>query len=223
MNAPQASARSALTIDIVDTDDGFASLAAEWSDLLGRSPSGNPFRSFEWLYPWWSGYGGSDDELRIVRARDAASGQLAGVLPLYASRSSATMRLRLLGDANAGSTGLGPVIDRDAQEDVLAALTGFLEGSRGDWDVLDLRCLDVGDPFLARVVRDLGGPGTVVRREVSFVCPTMALPATWDEYLGTFSSRGRRRFLANRRKVAALGGGEVEFIERPEDVPDAVA
>lgn len=88
------------------------------------------------------------------------------------------------------------------REAVTEAVVGELRGRRGDWDVLAVNGLPPDSPTEAALAR------AGVRGRSPTPCPSMALPSTFDEYLGSLS-RSHRGNLS--RHLRRLESGEVEL------------
>ncbi|MHB1845885.1 MAG: GNAT family N-acetyltransferase [Deltaproteobacteria bacterium] len=181
----------------------FALLREEWGRLAERAET-PIFRRWEWLFPWWSRFGGGGTPL-LLAARDPA-GALRGLLPLSSERAlGGLVRLRLLGDRLVGSDGLGPLIEPDGRAEVEEAFASWLAEAMGSWDLLELRELDAGESFGVLVEARLRRAGANVARRASCRCPTSQLtdslagdpPGTFDAFL---EGRPRRDNLIRRRK-----------------------
>jgi CelD/BcsL family acetyltransferase involved in cellulose biosynthesis len=75
-----------LMLDVVDDDEGFATLRGEWADVAAVDPDPNVFLTWQWAHTWWQHFGAGRDghRLHIVVVRDAQG--VVGIAPLYRSR-----------------------------------------------------------------------------------------------------------------------------------------
>ena len=210
-----------MQIAVIEDVGGFRALGREWDTLLATSRQDCPFLRHGWLYAWWNSYGGTARPA-IVTCREEDSGRLLGVLPAYRVGTGTVMqaaRLRLLGDARVGSSGLGAFVCPDAEDEVFDALSAHLHGPDGDWDVLDFRVVDTEAPFF----RTLLGPGRSAGvRRGRHGRPQIALPHDWDMYLTERLGPRARSSVRHSRRLAEKAGGGIELVQRPEELPAAL-
>ena len=196
-----------LVLRIVREDTEFDGLACEWNELLRVSASDNPFLRHEYARTWWSTRGGgewSHAELYIATRR-APDGRLLGVAPMFLTKAdNGAAALRLI-----GSIEISDYLDVIAKEsdlpqlleDVVAFLTSD-EAPR--WTVVALDNLLEDSPTLP-LLRDMAARhGLVYREAPGEVCPYVALPRTWDEYMGGLESKRRKEFRRTLRGVEGL-------------------
>ena len=177
----------------------------EWL-VLGHA-AGNPFTTWEWASAWWREFGEERRQL-ILGCRDE-SGELIGLLPLFAASERPARVLRFVGHGAADQ--LGPVCRPEHREAVAAAFLGALR-ERRDWDICMAERLATVEAW-----PELIG-GTVTRSERS---PTIHVKTTdWTEFLSNYSSnfRGQVRNFENRlAKKHELAFRRSEDPERLDD------
>ncbi len=163
-----------------------------WNGLLQRAAAPVLFLTWQWQEHWWRAFGGGRS-LRLHRVSDS-SGQLSGLLPLYAEPDGT---LRLVGGLDV-SDYLDLLAPAGSEEDVWAALLQHRSAEPGVWD---LHCLRASSPtvsFLPALAPQYGLQARVEREER---CPVLSLPATWDEYLAALTGKDRHEL---RRKLRRL-------------------
>ncbi|HET7875391.1 MAG TPA: GNAT family N-acetyltransferase [Methylomirabilota bacterium] len=177
----------------VEAFGGLAGLdAAEWNRLLEGARAGSVFMTWQWQSCWARAFTG-DHGLQILSVTDEGGG-LAGVLPLFEAEPR---RLRILGGVDV-SDYLDVIARADGEEEVWHALLQHRAAQAGEWD---LHCIRAGSPTL-RVVPGLAGSyGLSARVEREERCPVLALPGSWDEYLGRLGGKDRHEL---RRKMRRL-------------------
>lgn len=76
-------ARTGLTVRVVDELPAFEALRSEWSSALATSADPNVFLTWEWLRTWWQHFGepNRDATLHVVVVRDGAG--LVAAAPLF--------------------------------------------------------------------------------------------------------------------------------------------
>ena len=187
-----------MKVECLDRWDAFDE--ARWNGLLARSASPVVFETWQWQTNWWNIFG-RGRHLRLLQVTDAR-GQLVGVLPLYAEPGPT---LRLVGGVDV-SDYLDLLALQGREEEVWTAL---LQHRAAEHDVWDLHCLRAASPSVA-VVQSLAPiHGLSVRVEREERCPALALPPSWEVYLGRLSGKDRHEL---RRKMRRLG----------RELPDAV-
>jgi CelD/BcsL family acetyltransferase involved in cellulose biosynthesis len=70
-----------ISIELVESDQGFKNLRREWKDLLERSLTNTIFLTWEWLYSWWNVYA-SGKKLNILCVRNE-NNELVGIAPFF--------------------------------------------------------------------------------------------------------------------------------------------
>jgi CelD/BcsL family acetyltransferase involved in cellulose biosynthesis len=170
--------------------DGFDAIAADW-DALAESAAG-VFSTALWSRVWWKHFG-AGRELLLHAAR-SADGSLAVVLPLYAWRARLPRVIRFLGHGPGDE--LGPVYARGEHDAASRMLRAALDGL--DWDVFFAEQLPGEEPWPGLLA------GRVWRREA---CPSLRLPASWDDYLAGRSPNFREQL--RRREAGLRRAGDV--------------
>src|SRR5688572_14563524 len=188
----------ALNITVVSDDTTFASLRAEWTELLASSRSDSLFLTWEWLHSWWSHFS-QERRLFIVTARIGS--KLVGIAPLVMTkRAFASPFLELAGTGSIGSDYLDFIVCRDVEEPVLQAITEFIARSR-----MRLSLPSVAETSLvARTVkRDLRDRGWYLREVPMESCPYIPLAShgSWESYLGNLPRKHRSNFTRSLRNA----------------------
>jgi CelD/BcsL family acetyltransferase involved in cellulose biosynthesis len=161
----------------------FLTLKEQWNILLPSSAGNTLFLTFEWLSTWWKVFG-NDNKLCVLLVEDG--NELVAIAPLYyRTRHVAGIPLceiGLLGNQSVGSDFLGFIIKQGHEQEVLSAITEELKlDSR--WDRIMLDDVD-GDAAPVGSLRDLGRScGSYLSQRPASTCPSMPLPATWDEFM----------------------------------------
>jgi CelD/BcsL family acetyltransferase involved in cellulose biosynthesis len=198
----------------------FAEWQAEWNALLARGVCRTPFLRAECQRAWWQHRGGGEwpqAELLVVAARDEA-GQLAGVAPLFVTRTPEQRSELMLvgsheicdyldlvvapGDVDAFAAAL---LDRLAAPDVPA------------WQVLNLYNLPTASPTRAALARAASARGWSAAEKLLHPTPTIQLPDTWEAYLAMMDKKERHEL---KRKMRRLEGGETKVTWRFGAAPE---
>lgn len=208
-----------MRLQTVEDAEEFAAMREEWDEVLAASRQDVPFLRHGWLLSWWRSFG-EGGRLGIVTSRDGCGG-LLGVLPLFAAR--ATGRAggvvgRFTGDLGVGSTDLTPFALPEVEDEVFAGFAAHLRSGRTATDMLELRFMDPGGPFLSRLVSE-GGKVRVLRK--CGLCPVVTLPDDWEAYLARLA-HDRRRDVRRAFRRAHESGLTVEMVEDRAELAGAV-
>jgi CelD/BcsL family acetyltransferase involved in cellulose biosynthesis len=212
---------SDLTLEVAGDERELLALGEDWNALVAATACATPFMSHGRLVAWWRAYG-AGRRLVVLAYRDPATSELVGILPLYEERSRPPFRarrLRYLGDIAAA--GLGPIVRRDVETDVLDAMARDLARQAVAWDVLELQVMDDASAFIPVLARAVGAGRCIVERG-RHVCPRAALPGTWDEYLASLSKRMRHEIRRGRTEMTRQDI-TLETIRDQAALPQAVA
>lgn len=188
--------------------DELAGVAPAWRELA----EGRPFLSPEWLTTWWQEIGCvAGRRLAILVVSDERDEPVA-LAPWYLEQSrwhGAT--LRFLGSGVVCSEHLS-VLCREgwqarvsaAMGDWLCARAGACRG-QGAWDLLRLESTSAVDPMIGELCLALAARGARPHIESAASCWRLALPDTWDAYLGQLSKSHRKRVRRLEREYFQSG------------------
>jgi CelD/BcsL family acetyltransferase involved in cellulose biosynthesis len=190
-----------LGLEVASDERELLALGDDWNALMSATACAMPFMSHGRLVAWWRAFG-AGRRLVVLAYRDTATNALVGLLPLYEERSRPPLRarrLRYLGDIAAA--GLGPIVRREVESDVLEAMARDLSRQAVAWDVLELQVMDDESAFIPVLARAVGN-GRCVVEPGRHVCPRASLPKMWDEYLASLSKRMRHEIRRGRTEMA---------------------
>jgi CelD/BcsL family acetyltransferase involved in cellulose biosynthesis len=198
----------------------FEPLAPEWGGLLERATIAPFFMTPCYQRTWWEHLGQGD--LHLLAARDDA-GQLVGLAPLFGTTNEAGQYQLTLVGCVAVSDYLDIVADRAHVEAVHTALLGYLAGGDAPaWDKLYLCSLPHNSPThtqFAEAAKRYGWQVTVRQQEV---CPVIALPGTWDDYLAGISKKQRHEIRRKIRKLETEADARCYLVEGEAALSEAV-
>ena len=196
----------------VDALDHFEAVGERvWSDLLERTATSVPFLSWSWQTLWWNAFA-DGRRLQILRVTDS-SGQAQGLLPLYEKLSGIWQVV--------GGVDISDYLDVLAvpgrEEEVWSELLQYRATDPGVWD---LHCLRASSPTVSVLpaLAPAVGLSTVAQREER--CPVLALPASWDDYVGSLGGKDRHEL---KRKLRRLEREWPDARIRSHASPDGLA
>jgi CelD/BcsL family acetyltransferase involved in cellulose biosynthesis len=116
---------------------------------------------------------------------------------------------------------LGLIAERGAEEAVVSTLASALSaGALGNWDEILFPAMAGDGPIPELLTSALGSQGWTVEMKTSGACPYIALPRSWDQYLGKLSAAGRYVLSRSQREFAdwAAGADEIHEAGTTEEV-----
>lgn len=175
-------------------------LDPEWRALIPRSSVRNPFLSPLWLRIWWEEFADSH-ELMLLAVREGQ--QLVAVAPLMRDGQ----RLCFAGDSQVCDY-MDLTLAQGAEEGVAHALLRAL--GEEPWQELVLWAIPEYSPTLQFLPAAAQAAGLQVDLLVEDVCPQVALPPTWEDYLAGLRGKDRHEL---RRKLRRLAKGTTVQME----------
>ncbi|MBD3401583.1 GNAT family N-acetyltransferase [candidate division GN15 bacterium] len=121
---------NALTIEKIDTLDGFDKLEAAWNDLVPRCRFHTVFQLHQWYRTWWRVFG-EGRRLYILLVKN--NERLVGIAPLMITWGET---ISFIGAGNTDYVDF--VLDREHQREALRAILDYLREHRGDWSQISL-------------------------------------------------------------------------------------
>lgn len=185
---------------VTDTSE-FESLREVWDELLEKSPDRNIYLTWEWLFTWWKHYG-AGKQLNILLIQD--DNQTIGIVPLMRSRyKKGLLDFNLLENIGTPTSDYGGIILTQKESEAMLALIGYLKKEMASCDLI-LRMSQIReDSQFISLLRQLYPTfsNSLICDEREIASPYVLLPATWNEYFGSFSSKTRNTL---RRKWRSL-------------------
>jgi len=195
------------TWHLASNQSEFLQLESDWERLFETNPRHSPFLAWGWVNAWLKHIAGQH-ELAIACLRDD-NGALSFILPLIrlpGNRGFGSAKVMLVCSFGPDcSEKLGCLCAADLEplsaELSATAIDRFIDRR----DTVSLECLDnsVGYPSRLEAAMQARGRNTRLRPDVA--CPTVSLPASWEEYLGQLSSNFRSQV---RRSYRQVGGDD---------------
>jgi CelD/BcsL family acetyltransferase involved in cellulose biosynthesis len=192
------------------TAEQFQQARPDWNRLVAGMRFPAPFCTWEWIYTWWKQFGRAYEPvpLFIYRAEE-----LCGILPLF--RRRAAQHSRWWGGATliyGGTTEVYPdhldviCAAADAPGCARAALD-FLDTAMYGWARVRLPMLAQDSDLLRALSGSRAGPRVAIQ-QVS-AAPYIALPGSFEDYLGGLRSKERYNIRSRRKKL--LEDGKVRY------------
>jgi CelD/BcsL family acetyltransferase involved in cellulose biosynthesis len=194
---------------------------AESWDRLAR---GVPFRSWAWLSTWWRQYGPQSPadagrRLMVLGVLDP-SGRLAGIAPWYLHRTTAKgWVLRWLGSGEVCSDYASILCMPEDADRVTEAIAAYLTGpncgpgARHCWDLMEVDGVDAEDSSGTRLLRQLSERGCTQHENRPVRAWRLALPKSWEEFLGLVSKGHRKKLRRADRELFQTGRAVLRTVE----------
>ena len=185
--------------------NGFDALANEWNALLHRARLHPPFLTYEWQTTWWRYLGEGD--LWIVAWREARSGRLVGIAPLYritftAGALAGKTQLNIVGCIEV-SDYLDMIVDESFEEAVYTDFAAWLLSDDAPaWDLVDLCNLPEESRTWQTMPALFEAAGLAVRTFQEDVAPQFALPLHYETYLQDQVEKKQRHEIRRKQRRA---------------------
>jgi len=200
-------------------EDEFDQLREQWNALLHQSASDTVFMTYEWQKVWWEHFGPKEDEALFLITVHDEDGELMGLWPLYdEALGQVPRRLRIIGSPR-GSDYLDLIARKGREGEVYEAVLDFL-ARRGDWEGIEVVNVLDGSPTLEVLPSLAEERGFKVQTEPVTVCPAIALPGSWEDYLRQLDRKQRHEI---RRKLRRAERGTDEVAWHLSTDPQALA
>jgi len=202
-------------------------LSTNWDSLLAQSTENNFFQTWSWTRNWIEAYH-CEQKLLCLTAYD--SGQLIAIAPLYVdvitfSGLFKLKVLRFLGSGEVCSDHLDFILRRKGAEQAFKSFWDQLFGPlKKKWDMFEYH--DIPQDSLAqRLVYGLAqSDDRCIQLEIQAysVCPYIALPKTWEEYLESLSANQRRALKVSTNLLSERGTLELRFCENEASLEEEI-
>jgi CelD/BcsL family acetyltransferase involved in cellulose biosynthesis len=185
---------------VVFSEDGRDFQRRDWTDLARVDPAGTIFHRPAFLKLYWEEFGETPDHLLLAFAEEDGRQVAAAAF----ERMDDT--LRFLGGTEVTDY-MGPVGEPSTQEQVAKELWAALV-RRDDWRSADLRGLAEDRAWLGLLREAAKAEGLVVREDEdqNGIAPFIALPSTWEGYLGSLPAKLRHEIRRKAKKLEAEAG-----------------
>jgi CelD/BcsL family acetyltransferase involved in cellulose biosynthesis len=191
-------------------DEAMERICTEWAGLLDQCGEQVPFVTPVWQQVWLKHFQG-EKKLRILTARDGE--RLIAVVPLLID-SSTGPAAEFVGHYSICDY-LDAVITPGFER---ATLTTVLRQLRDEGVTkFDLRGLREDSPVLPAVLEVAEGAGFTATKEEEALSPRVALPGSWDDYLGTLSKKDRHEMRRKMRRLDSAGRIEMRIITTADE------
>ncbi len=210
-----------MELSLITRVDEWKSLEPEWNQLVAGTFRPYPFLEFWYLHTWWETLGGGewsqeDSELQIVSARQ--NNRLVGVAPLFSSsKPGAQSALRFIGQVEVTDyldficlpgelevflRHLLPFLQKEGQNKTRRMELANFQSDSPAISILESLCIENQHSFEKRVLQP---------------SPSIHLPSTWDDYLGSLSKKQRHEIRRKERNLERDYTAEMIF---KQDQPD---
>jgi CelD/BcsL family acetyltransferase involved in cellulose biosynthesis len=198
----------------VNQIEGLQEFRSTWQTLLARTQGATFFHSLDWLECYWKHFA-AGQQLRVLVAHEG--GQPVGIVPLVVrSESTRVGRLRMLTyPLQDWGTFFGP-IGPNPSATLVAGLRHVRQTPR-DWDVLDLRWVDVDGADLGRTERAMTQAGFRPRGQKWDRTALVEFSDDWQGYWEDREPKFRKNVDRLQRRMREQG--KVELVRyRPDPV-----
>jgi CelD/BcsL family acetyltransferase involved in cellulose biosynthesis len=190
--------------DVVEINDPaeLESYRLAWAALHGQTRAASFFQTLDWLQCYWKFYGQSQS-LRVLVV--SSGGSAIGIVPLTVLRERTRLgQLRVLTyPLHDWGWFYGPIGPNPAA--TLTAAMRHLRDSACDWDLLDLRWVDIDRIDFGRTQLAMQNAGMPAARGVWKQTAIVDTTTTWDAFFASKTTKFRTNQRRNEKRVAELG------------------
>ena len=191
------------------TEENFDSLASCWKDHSNDLIWNTPFVLPPWMKVWWQSFAPDAAPLFLtVRQEDT----VIGIAPLLVRDRVAS----LIGSPDVCDY-MDFIVAPGKESDFFEALLADLKQRK--IKLLDLRSLRPDSAAVSSLADTAQRLGYSVASRHEDLSLEVDLPATWDEYLQTLTSKQRHEVKRKLRRLEEAGNIDYRIIDKPEDVP----
>lgn len=174
----------------------------DWNRLQSVTPQATFFHSLDWLEAYWKHYG-ERQRMKVLVARHGS--EVTGIIPLVVRRERTKIGgLRFLTYPLDYWGSFYSPLAADPHA-VLAEGLAYLKNCRRDWDLLELRWLGHDSADCERTGEAMVQAGYSPARCLLDHTAVIELPASWEDYLASRTSKWRNNFKRWQRKAEELG------------------
>ncbi len=207
-----------MTTSVVTRREDLAALATRWDELAHNDPRDGFFRTSVW-YRAWIEHVRPDVEPFVVLVRDGA--KIVGLAPLcrlvYRDLGFRLKAIAWAGREVVSGDFLDFISEKELRPEVISVILTFLYEARSTWGLLVMGEL-LKDGASYDALGNLGQRhGVPTHRQENRICPYIALPGTFDEYLGTMSSSVRYHVRRRMRDIEKKGAC-LEVYSEPQEI-----
>ena len=189
-------------IDEINQIDQLSELRDDWNRLHRVTPNASFFQTLDWLTVYWKHFG-QGQRLRVLV--DRSEGEVSGIVPLVVRRERKRIgTLRILTYPLDYWGSFYSPLGRNPRATLVAGLL-HLKHSRRDWDLLDLRWLGGTAHDCQSTAEALAAAGHRPEKRLLDQTSVIELPATWEAYLASRTSKWRNNWKRWERRTAELG------------------
>ncbi len=194
--------------------EDLASYRLVWQSLLLKTRDATFFQSLDWLETYWRHFG-EDKQLRVLIV--SSCGETIGIVPLVVvTEPTRVGPVRFLTyPLHDWGSFYGPIGPNPTAS--LMAVMRHLRETPCDWDVMDLRWVDVDRADYGRTERSMAQVGFRPQKQPWMLGSVVDLPETWDEYWKARPRKWRENVRRCGRRLDDMG--KVEYVRyRPEGI-----
>ena len=223
-SAGKTTARNVLdSVKVIRNRSELEAFAADWNRLLEKSAQKNVFLTWEWVSNWVDVYIEENALLTLIVFDE---GEPVAIAPLHVQterpiRGVNLRVLRFVGSGEVCADHVDMIFAGDRSVDRAKVIWDHLFGPlRGEWDVFEYYDAPSDSPSREAFREFASRDRRCMKAELvgQSVCPYLALPGSWNEFLSQCS--GTRRYAINysMKKLAEQGRLEKRICENAEEL-----
>ncbi len=218
-----ATADGVMTIGLVDSEQAWSALAADWERLWAMTPQATVFSSFQFLRTWWALLG-LNSRLHIVVALDDES-RVRAIVPMQILHNvGRTPHRRCLSFIGQPSEVDRPTMLAAPQDMPISRLVAdyLMEDHRTAWSSVILYEQESDSPLLGSMTDCLTKRGLLVETPAGPECPMVDVSDNWPRYLSTRSRAQRKSLKRHLARLQAAGTMALETVDTEAAEPEGL-
>jgi CelD/BcsL family acetyltransferase involved in cellulose biosynthesis len=201
-----------ISVEKVDTLEGFDALRDDWDRLLAKSDFRTIFQTFDWLRTWWKVFGDNKQMyILVIRQEDVVIGIAPFMLEEARSLGKSGRVIRFIGTPNVDYAD----IMAEDKEPVIAQVADYLMCNEADWTSIELGQVSERSSTMKTLKRLFGEKGAKFRADEIETCFSYVYEGD-EADRSTFTLKKNRTL---KTAINVLGKNKGLVLERITDLP----
>ena len=210
------------TYTLIETNEEFFNLSADWNDLLGRKSFPNPFLTWDWMFNWWDTYNETipNISLCIIAVRD--EGLLVGLLPGFIQLENNINTFYFLGSRFESSDYMEMICEDEKNNPVLLEDSIKYLLSKHKIDVICFNNVLFDSLFMKTLKKFAPDNRIKLLTRHDSICPFIDINGSWDDFIQGLSKNMRYNLKRRTRKIQNDFHAELRLVDNCDEIDEAI-